>query len=111
LLDGRPIPLSAEQRRLARETAARVDDDALDRAAATIDEATRQGARLVTVLDDGYPVNLRQVYNCPPFLWFRGELTPADRRAVALVGTDPSTAWRPYRRPEVGRVSIHCGRS
>ncbi len=45
------------------------------------------GARLVTVLDPGYPANLRQVTDRPPFLFYRGTLDPADTRAVAVVGT------------------------
>jgi len=32
------------------------------------------GARLVTVLDDDYPANLRLIPNLPPFLFIRGEL-------------------------------------
>jgi DNA processing protein len=42
---------------------------------------------VVTVLDDGYPANLAQVYNRPPFLFLRGRLEPHDERSVAIVGT------------------------
>jgi DNA processing protein len=45
------------------------------------------GARLVTVLDDEYPANLRLVFNLPPFLFYRGELERDDIRSVAVVGT------------------------
>jgi DNA processing protein len=53
----------------------------VDRAAATVD------ARLVTVLDDEYPANLRVVPSPPPFLFYRGELRRDDARSVAVVGT------------------------
>ncbi|MGP0109166.1 MAG: DNA-processing protein DprA [Acidimicrobiales bacterium] len=43
--------------------------------------------RLVTVLDDDYPENLRKVYNHPPFLFVRGDLLPDDSRSLAVVGT------------------------
>ncbi len=43
--------------------------------------------RLVTVLDDEYPVNLRRIYNRPPFLFVRGTLDADDKRSVAVVGT------------------------
>jgi DNA processing protein len=46
-----------------------------------------QGTRLVTVLDEDYPANLRRIYNRPPFLFVRGEVTEADARSVAVVGT------------------------
>jgi DNA processing protein len=45
------------------------------------------GAKLVTVLDDGYPANLRVIYNLPPFLFYRGHLEREDARSVAVVGT------------------------
>src|SRR5665213_375060 len=44
------------------------------------------GMRLVTVLDDGYPENLRAVHGRPPLLFFSGSLQSADDRAVAVVG-------------------------
>jgi DNA processing protein len=43
--------------------------------------------RLVTVLDDAYPANLRMIHDHPPFLFVRGSLAPGDDRAVAVVGT------------------------
>jgi DNA processing protein len=52
-----------------------------------VDLAEQVGARLVTVLDPDYPANLRQVADRPPFLFYRGTLTPRDVRAVAVVGT------------------------
>jgi DNA processing protein len=43
--------------------------------------------RLITVLDDAYPRNLRLVYDRPPFLFVRGDLRSGDDRAIAIVGT------------------------
>jgi DNA processing protein len=47
----------------------------------------RVGAKLVTVLDDDYPSNLRLIFNLPPFLLYRGHLQRDDARSVAVVGT------------------------
>jgi DNA processing protein len=47
----------------------------------------REGMDLVTVLDDGYPVNLRTVHDRPPLLFVRGRLDAADEKSVAVVGT------------------------
>ena len=59
--------------------------------AAFVDEQVRHaaeaGARLVTVLDEDYPANLRLVPNLPPFLFYRGDLSVEDARSVAVVGT------------------------
>ncbi|WP_101257391.1 DNA-processing protein DprA [Streptomyces barkulensis] len=58
-----------------------------DRVEAEIEAAERAGARLVTVLDDDYPANLRLVPDLPPFLFVRGGIVPEDARSVAVVGT------------------------
>lgn len=57
---------------------------------AIVDELGRweaEGISIATVLDDGYPANLRTIHNRPPFVFIRGSLTPADERSVAVVGT------------------------
>ncbi|HXC79736.1 MAG TPA: DNA-processing protein DprA [Candidatus Acidoferrum sp.] len=56
-----------------------------------LESTDADGYRLTTVLDDDYPVNLRLIYNLPPFLFYRGELRPDDAYSVAVVGTrEPS---------------------
>ena len=44
-------------------------------------------ATLLTVLDEGYPENLRKVFDHPPFIFVRGKLLDEDARSVAVVGT------------------------
>jgi DNA processing protein len=51
------------------------------------------GIRALTLLDDDYPANLRNVADPPPVLFVRGELRSEDTRAVALVGTRRATAY------------------
>jgi DNA processing protein len=46
----------------------------------------RDGFELLTVLDAGYPENLRTVYDRPPILFISGRLAPQDARSVAIVG-------------------------
>lgn len=83
-----------EKSKDARETqkliaAARRDlSSMVEHAAEEIRRAHEEvGARLVTVLDDEYPANLRVIYNLPPFLFYRGRLEREDARSVAVVGT------------------------
>jgi DNA processing protein len=64
-----------------------VTEALVERYVELIEEQAQQGVRLVTVLDDGYPENLRHIFNRPPFLFVRGSLAPADDRAFAIVGT------------------------
>jgi DNA processing protein len=47
----------------------------------------RDGIRLVSVLDPGYPENLRAVYDRPPLLFVTGALEPDDERALAVIGS------------------------
>lgn len=52
-----------------------------------------EGLGFVTLLDDDYPAQLLTVHQRPPFLFYRGTLTPDDANGVAVVGTrHPSTA-------------------
>jgi len=62
------------------------------RVAAEVAAADHVGARLVTVLDEEYPPNLRLIPNLPPFLFFRGSLADGDAWSVAVVGTRSASA-------------------
>jgi DNA processing protein len=46
-----------------------------------------EGVSLSVVTDQDFPTNLASTANPPPLLFVRGTLTPADVRAVAVVGT------------------------
>lgn len=61
--------------------------EAHSRVAIELEAAELAGARIVTVLDDAYPTNLRLVPDRPPFLFYLGSLSDADRRSLAVVGT------------------------
>ena len=51
------------------------------------------GIQTLTLLDEEYPANLRQVADPPPVLFIRGKLRPHDDCAVALVGTRRATEY------------------
>lgn len=50
-------------------------------------------ALLITFDDPTYPANLRTVDAPPPVLYVRGELSPADDLAVAVVGTRSASSY------------------
>jgi len=58
----------------------------LEEIAAEIDAWEAEGIRLHTVLDPGYPENLRAVHDRPPLVFVAGSLAPGDVRAIAVVG-------------------------
>lgn len=91
LLDGQPTEATAQSRqfsRVLRATGA-PDTAAMRRQITTWSAA---GLRLVTVLDEDYPLNLRTIFNLPPFLFVIGGLEAEDAFGVAVVGTRTPTA-------------------
>lgn len=51
------------------------------------------GVAMVTILDDHYPVQLRETPQPPWVLYYRGRLDLASRPSVAMVGTRVPTAY------------------
>ncbi|MGW0945973.1 hypothetical protein ACWD4O_25995 [Streptomyces sp. NPDC002623] len=60
----------------------------LDAVAAEITAWEREGMRLVTILDEDYPLCLRLVHQRPPFLFLRGTSVMADLRVAVVDGPD-----------------------
>jgi DNA processing protein len=89
LLAGRTLEVSNEAK--ATLAALRPELPALDRyreeVVSVLELARKDDIRLTTPLDEDYPVNLRTIFNLPPFLFYRGTLMESDARAVAVVGT------------------------
>ncbi|MFE0866430.1 DNA-processing protein DprA [Streptomyces rochei] len=72
--------------------------------------AEKSGAKLVTVLDEGYPSNLRSVPDLPPFLFYRGNLDyEADSRSVAIVGTRQASEIGLSRARMIARELSNAG--
>jgi DNA processing protein len=90
------VVLAAAQRDLARLR---------DEAAQLLGEALRGDVRLTTVLDENYPLNLRTIFNAPPFLFYRGILNADhDARSVAVVGTREPTPEGVKRAGKMARL-------
>jgi len=51
------------------------------------------GCRVVTQQDEEYPESLRQIYDPPIVLYVKGQMTPKDKNAVALVGSRQMTSY------------------
>ncbi|MFW5713249.1 MAG: DNA-processing protein DprA [Brevefilum sp.] len=57
------------------------------------DSIIARDVTVLTLLDEEYPRLLREIDQSPPVLYVRGELTPADEFAVAMVGTRRVSAY------------------
>jgi len=69
---------------------------------AEMERLARHGVRALTWNDPAYPARLKEIYDLPPVLYVRGELTEADEWAVAVVGTRRPT---PYGRQAAEQVA------
>jgi DNA processing protein len=56
-------------------------------AQADVDRWSAAGIRLLTVLDDDYPCNLRLVHDRPPLVFVAGRLRRGDDRSIAVIGS------------------------
>lgn len=74
-----------------------------------VNEWETEGIRLVTVLDEQYPVNLRMVHDRPPVLFLRGQLEADDERSVAVVGTRKASPWGLEQSRAIARALVEAG--
>ena len=65
----------------------RIDPDA------ELEQVVKAGIRAYTWHDDEYPARLKEIYDVPPVLYVRGELSPDDERSIAVVGTRKPSAY------------------
>lgn len=88
-LDSRTVKQIAEQR-------ADIDPDA------EWERLEKAQVRALTWDDPDYPPRLREIFDAPPVLYIRGELSPQDDLSVAVVGTRRPT---PYGRQVAEEMS------
>jgi DNA processing protein len=94
---------------LAEQLSRSVTDRAIAEQEAAIAGIEGTGVRVVTILDDDYPFNLRLVFNRPPMLFVAGDLELGSRRAVAVVGTRQPSAAGAKRAEQLAHELVACG--
>ncbi len=52
-----------------------------------VQRARTAGARMVTLWEEGYPALLKEIFDPPVFLWYKGRLPQPEGKLVAVVGT------------------------
>jgi DNA processing protein len=68
-----------------------------------------QGISILTWDDAHYPAHLKQIDQPPPILYLRGDITPEDAWAVAIVGTRAVTAYGRQVTEEIATTLAHNG--
>jgi len=60
---------------------------------AEMEKLARLGIQVLTPDDAAYPARLKEIYDCPPVLYLKGELKPEDDWCLAVVGTRRASAY------------------
>jgi len=55
--------------------------------------AQKAGVEILTIKDEGYPKNLKHIYDAPPVLYVKGKILKQDEAAIALVGARRATHY------------------
>jgi DNA processing protein len=83
-LEGLGMPAQAAQFIFDGKARAAAEDE--------LSRTTEAGGRILTPSDEGYPEQLREIYDPPAVLWVRGSVELLSRPGIAVVGTrHPST--------------------
>ncbi|MBE6963830.1 MAG: DNA-protecting protein DprA [Ruminococcaceae bacterium] len=79
---------------IIREQAERLQDHRLDAAERILADCTRLGQQILTIQDAAYPGRLKNIYDPPCLLYWKGRLPAFDEEAaVAVVGTRNCTPY------------------
>lgn len=65
--------------------------------------------KTVTILDEYYPSNLRQIYDPPPVLFYQGEWSEIDAKALAIVGSRKATVYGQKIAEQLGKELAQAG--
>jgi DNA processing protein len=82
------------------------DWDAVNR---EIDLADRSDIQIIPLNSPLYPAILKEISGAPPVIYMKGELTDADRYAVAMVGSRAYTPYGRHMAEKIAKSLASCG--
>ncbi len=66
--------------------------------------------KFISILDEKYPNILKNIFDPPPFLFYRGTLKKEDfRRSIAMVGTRKASNYGKLMTKQIGEKLVHAG--
>ncbi len=65
--------------------------------------------KVVTLKDAAYPVNLKNIYDPPPFLYIKGDIIKSDTNAIAVVGSRVASDYGISATEQISRDLARCG--
>lgn len=69
----------------------------------------KTGVNTLTYYDEGYPKILKEIYDAPPVLFYRGKLSEPDEACVAIVGSRSMTSYGALVMPRITTPLINSG--
>lgn len=72
-------------------------------------QAKRSGVWTIARVDEEFPPVLKELGHSPPVLFIRGEIRPADRQAIAVVGTRRPSSYGRQVAEKLGRQLAEHG--
>lgn len=76
---------------------------------AEFEKLEKHGVDIITILDEGYPKNLKEIFTPPVVLYVRGELKPEDELSIAIVGSRRATDYGRRATKEVAEGLAEAG--
>ncbi|MFH1406614.1 MAG: DNA-processing protein DprA [Candidatus Omnitrophota bacterium] len=70
-----------------------IDAPALPALKIELELIKKHNVRVLSVFDENYPKNLKQIYDPPIILYVKGELIPEDEAAIAVVGSRMASCY------------------
>lgn len=67
--------------------------DAWDEVDETIEATEKVKANILTIADENYPQLLKQIYDPPILLWYKGDIEALSESGIAVVGTRNTTSY------------------
>lgn len=72
-------------------------NEVLEKAEKIIEKSKEHNIKILSLFDDEYPFNLKQIDNPPYILYYKGDIKKLRRNAIAIVGTrEPTSESRKY---------------
>lgn len=57
------------------------------------EKVQKSGIKVLTIFDEEYPKRLKEIYDPPLVIYYKGEILPQDYKAIAVVGTRKITGY------------------
>lgn len=58
-----------------------------------LEQVISKGLKILTIYDDNYPESLKQIYDPPVVLYYKGQILASDKKAIGVVGTRKVTGY------------------